>query len=120
MVLTKCKKAAALAQLDASPNSEVNICDSEHGLTIDFGDKEAQEKLERMMTPSARAAVRELLDRMEADRAEEEAALLQHDGPAFLQQVTGSNSATAPVAGEDTSDEDMDDDIDAQGSSSLK
>merc|ERR1719272_1487000 len=112
MVLTKCKKAAALAQLDASPASEANICDTEQGLTLDFSDKEAEDKLERMMTPSARAAVREVLERMEADRAQEEAALLQHaadgkaDGAAFLQEAAGSggdddDSADADGDGDD-------------------
>merc|ERR550537_1957712 len=73
------------------------------------------------MTPSARAAVRELLDRMEADRAEEEAALLQHDGPAFLQEVTRGINAKAKVIGnDDSSDEGNDDDVDGQESSNVK
>ena len=37
----------------------VNMCNTEQGVLFDFEDKKAQQELERMMTPSARAAVRQ-------------------------------------------------------------
>jgi len=76
--LTKCKKAAAFTQLDESQQRDsVNICESNEGLVFDFGDKAAQEKMERIMTPSARAAVRDLLGHMMTASAQNAAALLQ-------------------------------------------
>jgi len=62
------------------------MCYTEQGLVFDFEDKETQEQLERLMTPSARAAVREVLARIDMVRANRGAVLLQeaarsaHDG----------------------------------------
>jgi hypothetical protein len=60
--LTKCKSAAAsLVQLgrDGPPHS-ANMCSTGEGLVFDFEDKEAQKELEQMMTPTARAAIRQV------------------------------------------------------------
>merc|ERR1719453_2332429 len=76
--LTKCKSAAAFTQLDENQHKHsVRICEGSEGLVFDFGDKVTQEKMERMMTPSARAAVRDLLGHMMTVSAQHAAALLQ-------------------------------------------
>merc|ERR1719327_1735715 len=79
LTLTKCKSgAAALAQLGSQGEKRtVNMCNTEQGVVFDFEDKKAQQELERMMTPSARAAVRQVLGVMDMVRAKEGAALLQ-------------------------------------------
>jgi len=79
LTLTKCKSgAAALAQLDGhGKQTTANMCNTEQGVVFDFEDKKAQQQLERMMTPSARAAVRQVLGVMDMLRAKEGAALLQ-------------------------------------------
>merc|ERR1719454_1214538 len=79
LTLTKCKSgAAALAQLDGQgKQTTANMCNTEQGVVFDFEDKKAQQQLERMMTPSARAAVRQVLGVMDMMRAKEGAALLQ-------------------------------------------
>ena len=78
-VLTKCKTgAAAFTQLDAQGKKRTaNMCNTEQGVVFDFEDKKAQRELERMMTPSARAAVRQILGVTDMVRAKEGAALLQ-------------------------------------------
>jgi hypothetical protein len=76
--LTKCKSSAALAQLGSSGGGQtVNICSTEKGVVFDLGDREAQQELERLMTPGARAAVRQVLAYMDLVRAKEGAVLLQ-------------------------------------------
>ena len=79
LVLTKCKTgAAAFTQLDAQGKKRTaNMCNTEQGVVFDFEDKKAQRELERMMTPSARAAVRQILGVTDMVRAKEGAALLQ-------------------------------------------
>jgi prolyl-tRNA synthetase len=79
LTLTKCKSgAAALTQLDGhGKQTTANMCNTEQGVVFDFEDKKAQQQLERMMTPSARAAVRQVLGVMDMLRAKEGAALLQ-------------------------------------------
>merc|ERR1719421_415212 len=79
--LTKCKSAAAsLVQLgrDGPPHS-ANMCSTGQGLVFDFEDKEAQRELEQMMTPTARAAIRQVLGQMDMLRAKDGAALLQKE-----------------------------------------
>merc|ERR1719420_740136 len=89
--LTKCKKAAAFTQLDESQQRDsVNICESNEGLVFDFGDKAAQEMMERIMTPSARAAVRDLLGHMMTASAQNAAALLQKAAKAEKAHEDGS------------------------------
>merc|ERR1719197_2094775 len=77
--LTKCQSgAAALVQLDKTGNPHsANMCSTTEGLVFDFEDKQAQQELERMMTPSARAAIRQVLGQMDMLRAKDGAALLQ-------------------------------------------
>merc|ERR1719235_975962 len=80
LTLTKCKSAAALTQLTSHQNtSSANMCNTAQGVVFDLEDKKAQQELERMMTPSARAAIRAILGRMDMVRANQEAALLQQE-----------------------------------------
>merc|ERR1719390_6537 len=95
--LTKCKSGAALTQLDKNGKTQgANMCSTAEGLVFDFEDKKGQQELERIMTPSARAAIRQVLGQMDMLRAK--------DGAALLQQAAKSNH-----------DDDDDDDIDADG-----
>jgi len=95
--LTKCKSGAALVQLDRDGKTgNANMCSTAEGLVFDFEDKKAQHELERMMTPGARAAIRQVLGQMDMLRAK--------DGAALLQQAAKSDH-----------DDDDDDDIDADG-----
>merc|ERR1719313_3204596 len=55
------------------------MCNTDQGVVFDFEDKKAQQELERMMTPSARAAIRAILGRMDLVRANQGAALLQQE-----------------------------------------
>merc|ERR1719247_1571537 len=75
--LVKCKKAAAFVQLDQHPA----ICETEEGIVFDFGNKEAEAEIQRKMTPSARAAIREILGRVEAVQAQNAASFLQKSVP---------------------------------------
>jgi len=100
LTLTKCKSgAAALAQLDSQGEKRtVNMCNTEQGVVFDFEDKKAQQELERMMTPSARAAVRQVLGVMDMVRAKEGAALLQKAAKAAEHEDeddSGDDNATA-------------------------
>merc|ERR1719324_923524 len=131
MVLTKCKgtgagapaAAAAFTQLHGNRTSgAARICETTEGLTIDFDDKAAEEKLERMMTPSARAAVQELLSSIDLDRAREEAAALKSEAAADGED---EEVAFLQVGGgrDDDSDDDEDEngaDEDVLGSSNLQ
>merc|ERR1719281_162910 len=139
MVLTKCKgtgagapaAAAALTQLHGHRTSgAARICETAEGLTIDFDDKAAEEKLERMMTPSARAAVQELLSSIDVDRAREEAAALKSEAAAdgedeevaFLQVGGGRDDDSDDDevdSDEEASDDDASDDS-AQGNTTLQ
>merc|ERR1719454_1256029 len=60
--LVKCKKGAALAQLD----KDARVCEADGSLELHFDDRELQAELERKMTPAARAAVREVLGEVDA------------------------------------------------------
>jgi len=71
--LVKCKKEASLMQL----YQRQPICDTADGLVFDFGDKRAEAEIQRKMTPSARAAIRAILGRVEAVQAKSAAGLLQ-------------------------------------------
>merc|ERR1719482_1331177 len=76
--LTKCKSGAALAQLDKNGKTQgANMCSTAEGLVFDFEDKKGQQELERIMTPSARAAIRQVLGQMDMLRAKDGAAMLQ-------------------------------------------
>ena len=70
--------AAALARFTRhQKTSSVNMCNSAQGVMFDLEDKEAQQEVEGMMTPLARAATRAALGRMDVLRANQGAALLQ-------------------------------------------
>ena len=55
--LVACKRGAALAQLDG----ETKICEASGGLELRFDGVELQAEYESKLTPSARAAIREIL-----------------------------------------------------------
>jgi len=78
--LTKCKGTMAGADFlqveKRGRPSAVNMCNTPQGLVLDFQDGRTQQELERMMTPSARAAIREVLAHMDMVRAKHGAALL--------------------------------------------
>merc|ERR1719390_272152 len=76
--LTKCKSGAALTQLDKNGKTQgANMCSTAQGLVFEFEDKKGQQELERIMTPSARAAIRQVLGQMDMLRAKDAAAMLQ-------------------------------------------
>merc|ERR1719172_487069 len=78
--LVKCKKSAALVQVNQLDHKPV-ICEREGGLVFDFGDEKAEAEIQRKMTPSARAAIREILGRVEAVQAQAAASFLQKSVP---------------------------------------
>merc|ERR1719163_1368781 len=101
--LVACKKGAAFAQLE----KDAKICEASGGLELRFDDVELQAEYERKLTPSARAAVREILGSIDEEKAEETAASL-------VQQ-------TKEVLEDDADDDDdNDDDDDADDGSSSK
>merc|ERR1719388_775668 len=93
--LTKCKSAAALLQLDEGKRRGADMCNTAQGLVFDFEDKKAQQQLERMMTPSARAAVRQVLARVDMVRANQGVALLQ-EATQSAQDDDGDASGDGP------------------------
>jgi len=93
--LTKCKSAAALLQLDEGKRRGANMCNTAQGVVFDFEDKKAQQELERMMTPSARAAVRQVLARVDMVRANQGVALLQ-EATQSAQDDDGDASGDGP------------------------
>merc|ERR1712187_936368 len=70
--LVACKKGAALAQLD----KDAKICEASGGLELHFDDAELQAEYERKLTPSAQAAIREILGTIDEEKAEEAATSL--------------------------------------------
>merc|ERR1719207_184765 len=92
LTLTKCKSAAALTQLAKhQKTSSTNMCNTAQGVVFDFEDKKAQQELERMMTPSARAAIRAILGRMDMERANQGASLLQEEARSVPDDDDGSS-----------------------------
>jgi len=63
LTLTKCTPGQVFLQTDENETSRpaVSICSANDGMYLDFEDKALQAKVERMMTPNARAALREAL-----------------------------------------------------------
>jgi hypothetical protein len=57
--MVKCK-GSSLVQLDEA-DAPVQVCSTQDGLELNFEDPKVQAKIERMMTPSARKALREAL-----------------------------------------------------------
>merc|ERR1719163_854716 len=70
--LVACKKKAAFAQL----NGDAKICEASGGLELRFDDMELQAEYERKLTPSAQAAVREILGAIDEEKTEETATSL--------------------------------------------
>jgi len=93
MQLTKCKTASFTQVGKGAHSSQTKICETHQGLVLDFGDRKAQEKLERMMTPSARSAVRDLLQ-----------SVLTLQKTSFLQR--GDHEESDDAGDEDESDAD--------------
>merc|ERR1712094_156698 len=79
--LVACKKGAALAQV----GRDAKICDASGGLELRFDYVELQAEYERKMTPSARAAVREILGTIDEVKAEEAATSLLEQTKEALQ-----------------------------------
>merc|ERR1719502_1418805 len=105
--LTKCKAEGAFMQVEKHTNTpDVNMCNTPQGLVLDFKDGRTQQQLERMMTPSARAAIREILARMDMVRAKEAAALLQRIAKPVETEDDDSSDAgpdeddASPIGGE--------------------
>merc|ERR1712100_429487 len=106
--------AAAFTQLHGNRTSgAARICETAEGLTIDFDDKAAEEKLERMMTPSARAAVQELLSSIDVDRAREEAAALKSEAAAGGEDEEVAFLQVGGGRDDDSDDDEVDSDEDA-------
>merc|ERR1719274_301139 len=79
--LVACKKGAAFSQLDR----DAKICEASGGLELRFDDVELQAEYERKLTPSARAAIREILGAIDEEKAEETAASLVQQSKEALQ-----------------------------------
>jgi len=94
--LVACKKGAAFAQLE----KDAKICEASGGLELRFDDMELQAEYERKLTPSARAAIREILGTIDEEKAEEAASSLVQQTKEALQDDA------------DDIDEDDDDDAD--------
>merc|ERR1719161_3016101 len=99
--LVACKKGAAFAQLE----KDAKICEASGGLELRFDDMELQAEYERKLTPSARAAIREILGTIDEEKAEEAASSLVQQTKEALQDDAddideddddGSKSADAP------------------------
>merc|ERR1719271_401109 len=102
--LVACKKGAALMQLD----KDAKICEASGGLELRFDDAELQAEYERKMTPSARAAVREILGTIDEVKAEEAATSLVQQTKEALQDEA-----------DDIDDDDDEEDADADDDSSM-
>merc|ERR1712072_1447980 len=100
--LVACKKGAVFAQIDR----DAKICEAAGGLELRFDDMELQAEYERKLTPSARAAIREILGVIDEEKAEETAASLVQQSKEALQRVDddgGDNDEDADDADDDSS-----------------
>merc|ERR1719327_1781956 len=116
--LVRCKKGAALAQLD----KDAKVCEADGGLELHFDDQELQAELERRMTPAARAAVREVLGEVDAAAAREaarEEAVEAQAASSLVQKGKQGIGSDAEGDEDDDDDEDIDDDIFGAGSGSA-
>merc|ERR1712046_17817 len=103
--LVACKKGAALAQLDG----ETKICEASGGLELRFDDAELQAEYERKLTPSAKAAIREILGVIDEEKAEETAAsLVQQTKELLDDDANGVEDEDDDDADDDSSDEGVD------------
>jgi hypothetical protein len=114
--LVKCKKTA-LVQVDRRHHRKpkARICQSSGGeLVLDFSDEKAQTQLMRLMTPTARQAISEVLAGVEAEQAEHAAALLQHATRRSLQNDDDYEDDRSETSdGEEDADEDQYEDSEA-------
>merc|ERR1719316_2234632 len=75
MQLTKCPSASSFVQL--GQGGKAMICQTKQGLMLDFGDKKTMAEIERRMTPTARRAIHELLESVQASQAQRALSFLQ-------------------------------------------
>merc|ERR1719316_1932508 len=75
MQLTKCPSSSSFVQL--SQGGRAMICQTKQGLMLDFGNKKTMAEIERRMTPSARRAIHELLESVQASQAQRALSFLQ-------------------------------------------
>merc|ERR1719454_1376950 len=80
--LVACKKGAAFAQLDR----DAKVCEASGGLELRLDDVELQAEYERKLTPSAKAAIREILGVIDEEKAEETAASLVQQSKEALEE----------------------------------
>merc|ERR1712151_337 len=98
--LAACKKGSAFAQFDR----DAKICEASEGLELRFDDVELQSEYERKLTPSAKAALRELLAAIDEKKTEESATNLIQQSKEALQDDA----------------DDIDDDLDDADDSNIK
>merc|ERR1719379_436349 len=103
--LVACKKGAAFAQLE----KDAKICEASGGLELRFDDVELQAEYERKLTPSARAAIREILGTIDEEKAEEAASSLVQQSKEALQR--DDDDGGDDEIDEDDADDDMTEDI---------
>jgi len=82
MQLTKCKSASSLMQESSGMQLEAaskgaHVCETAEGLELNFQDKAVQAQLDKIMTPSARQAIRELLEQVQTQKAAQAATSLK-------------------------------------------
>merc|ERR1719331_1435543 len=75
MQLTKCKSASSFMQ-ESSSMKGAHMCETAEGLELNFQDKAVQAQLDKIMTPSARQAIRELLEQVQTQKAAQAATSL--------------------------------------------
>merc|ERR1719163_2550635 len=81
MQLTKCKSTSSLMQESSGMQLEAaskgaHVCETTEGLELNFQDKAVQAQLDKIMTPSARQAIRELLEQVQTQKAAQAATSL--------------------------------------------
>merc|ERR1719316_1095243 len=103
MQLTKCPSSSSFVQL--SQGGRAMICQTKQGLMLDFGDKKTMAEIERRMTPTARRAIHELLESVQASQAQRALSFLQEkalrrrgvDDGSDEDREADDTSATTPV-----------------------
>merc|ERR1719210_1637740 len=104
-MMTKCEDStSAFMQVglgSASNSTSMRICQSSDGLVLRFDDPKLQAKVERMMTPDAKRALREALGQVQVQG---QAALFQMSGRSEQPGtgVTGNTTTAFPTAGVET------------------
>jgi hypothetical protein len=67
---TKCQEESLLQLQHGKRHSRINVCERKEELVLNFGDKAAQKRYERMMTPDARKEIQKILTLIRADEAQ--------------------------------------------------